>query len=119
MKVDRRSVLKLLTKTSATLPVYSLLSKQIDAKTGSIVGKSSSPLNLGYRYTDVTQAAGLRFRNYGGGEKSKKYILETTTGGVAFLDYDNDGWLDIFPRQWLAAGRFSGGRGTYKSAVSK
>ena len=31
-----------------------------------------------------------------GGEKSKQYILETTGGGVAIFDYDNDGWPDIF-----------------------
>jgi hypothetical protein len=31
-----------------------------------------------------------------GGEKTKRYILETTGGGAAFFDYDNDGWLDIF-----------------------
>ena len=31
-----------------------------------------------------------------GGEKSKEYIIETTGSGVAFIDYDNDGYLDIF-----------------------
>jgi enediyne biosynthesis protein E4 len=31
-----------------------------------------------------------------GGVKSKKYILEATGRGCAFIDYDNDGWMDIF-----------------------
>ena len=31
-----------------------------------------------------------------GGVNSKSYILETVGCGAAFLDYDNDGWLDIF-----------------------
>jgi hypothetical protein len=31
-----------------------------------------------------------------GGDKSKEYIIETTGSGVAFIDYDNDGYLDIF-----------------------
>ena len=31
-----------------------------------------------------------------GGEHKNKYLLETTGCGVAFYDYDNDGWLDIF-----------------------
>jgi len=31
-----------------------------------------------------------------GGVESKKYILEATGCGCAFLDYDNDGWIDIF-----------------------
>ena len=31
-----------------------------------------------------------------GGEHKNKYLLETTGCGVAFYDYDNDGWPDIF-----------------------
>ena len=31
-----------------------------------------------------------------GGAKEKKYILETTGSGVALIDYDGDGWTDIF-----------------------
>lgn len=31
-----------------------------------------------------------------GGVESKKYILEATGCGCAFIDYDNDGWMDIF-----------------------
>ncbi len=30
------------------------------------------------------------------GEESKKYILESTGVAVPFIDYDNDGWMDIF-----------------------
>ncbi|MCC6341258.1 MAG: CRTAC1 family protein [Bryobacterales bacterium] len=36
----------------------------------------------------------MRFTS--GGEKSKKYILEASGSGVAFVDFDNDGWVDIF-----------------------
>src|SRR5439155_1076610 len=31
-----------------------------------------------------------------GGVESKKYILEATGCGCAFIDYDNDGWMDLF-----------------------
>ena len=31
-----------------------------------------------------------------GGERTKEYILETTGGGAAILDYDDDGWPDVF-----------------------
>ena len=31
-----------------------------------------------------------------GRPSEKKYIIETTGSGVALIDYDNDGWLDIF-----------------------
>jgi hypothetical protein len=47
------------------------------------------------RLTDVAEAAGLRQPNVYGGVDSKGYILEVVGCGVAFLDYDNDGWLDL------------------------
>jgi enediyne biosynthesis protein E4 len=48
------------------------------------------------RFTDVGAEAGLLNPTIYGGVKAKKYIVETVGCGVAFLDYDNDGWLDIF-----------------------
>ena len=51
---------------------------------------------LGYAIQDVTREARLDFLQVCGGDTSKKYILETTGSGVAFFDYDNDGWQDIF-----------------------
>jgi enediyne biosynthesis protein E4 len=47
-------------------------------------------------FRDLSAAAGLSARTVIGGERTKDYILETTGGGVAILDYDNDGWPDIF-----------------------
>src|SRR5215470_11928290 len=50
----------------------------------------------GVSFTDVTGAAGLAgFRHLSGGP-GKDYLIETTGSGCAFLDYDNDGWLDIY-----------------------
>jgi enediyne biosynthesis protein E4 len=48
------------------------------------------------QFVDVAQAAGLREPVIYGGVESKKYILEATGCGCAFIDYDNDGWMDIF-----------------------
>jgi hypothetical protein len=48
------------------------------------------------RLTDIAREAGLTQPIVYGGVASKKYILETIGCGVAFIDYDNDGWLDIF-----------------------
>ena len=47
-------------------------------------------------FRDLAAAAGLTARSTIGGERTKDYILETTGGGVAILDYDDDGWADIF-----------------------
>jgi hypothetical protein len=55
-----------------------------------------TPAPLGYSIRDVAREARLDFLQASGGDSNKKYILETTGAGVAFIDYDNDGWLDIF-----------------------
>ncbi len=46
------------------------------------------------RLTDVTAQAGLRFR-HNSGAYGAKFLPETMGPGCAFLDYDQDGWLDI------------------------
>ncbi len=45
-------------------------------------------------FTDVTQAAGIRFR-HNSGAFGKKYLPETMGSGVCAIDYDNDGWQDL------------------------
>ena len=47
-------------------------------------------------FTDITQAAGLDKFVHKSGTPEKSTILETPGSGVALLDYDNDGWLDIY-----------------------
>ncbi|MGA3028009.1 MAG: CRTAC1 family protein [Bryobacteraceae bacterium] len=47
-------------------------------------------------FRDIAKEAGLTDSFPNGGDKTKQYIIETTGSGVAFLDYDNDGYLDIF-----------------------
>jgi hypothetical protein len=46
-------------------------------------------------FTDVTAAAGIHFRHENGAF-GKKYLPETVGSGVAFLDFDGDGHLDLF-----------------------
>ena len=48
----------------------------------------------GFHLTDVTGAAGLAFQ-HNSGAYGAKYLPETMGPGCAFIDYDNDGWLDI------------------------
>ena len=47
-------------------------------------------------FRDIAPQAGLRQSFPNGGAVTKQWILETTGSGIAFVDYDNDGLLDIF-----------------------
>jgi hypothetical protein len=47
-------------------------------------------------FVDVAQQAGLTALNVNGSATNKRYIVEATGSGVAILDYDHDGWPDIF-----------------------
>ncbi|MFZ0745348.1 MAG: CRTAC1 family protein [Terracidiphilus sp.] len=46
-------------------------------------------------FQDITQKAGIHFV-HNSGAFGGKYLPETMGPGVAFIDYDNDGWPDIF-----------------------
>ncbi len=47
-------------------------------------------------FEDVSEKAGLTHWTHKMGTKGKKYIIETDGSGVGLIDYDNDGWLDIY-----------------------
>ena len=46
-------------------------------------------------FTDDAEASGLRFR-FDNGATPARQIPETMSGGVGLLDYDGDGWLDVY-----------------------
>jgi hypothetical protein len=47
------------------------------------------------RFTDIAQQAGLHAPSVYGTVDQKRHILEAVGCGIAFFDYDHDGWLDI------------------------
>ncbi len=51
---------------------------------------------LGFSFTNVARQAGLEARTVYGGQGTNKYLIETTGSGAAAIDYDADGWIDIF-----------------------
>src|SRR6202046_191278 len=55
---------------------------------------SGRPFNA--YFTDIAKEAGLLAPIIYGGVDSKKYIMEANGCGCAFIDYDNDVWMDIF-----------------------
>jgi len=59
------------------------------------------------RFDEVSAAQGFDFTYHNDEEQDRFSIVESLGGGVALLDYDGDGWLDV----WLpGGGRFSGPR---------
>ncbi len=46
-------------------------------------------------FEDITEKSGVKFRNQNHPTK-QKYLIETMVGGVAMLDYNGDGALDLF-----------------------
>jgi enediyne biosynthesis protein E4 len=102
---SRRRFLKSLSRSALVLPFENIVSlawplkvppflQDAGAKPPAPAPPPSAP--LGVNFVNVAKEAGLNTKMIFGGEHKNKYLLETTGCGVAFYDYDNDGWLDIF-----------------------
>jgi hypothetical protein len=93
--MTRRDLLALLAlgaRTASSQQTGGMASRGVRAQPR---GKPSK-LPFDARFTDVAHAAGLRAPVIFGPPDRMDYILESMGCGVAFFDYDNDGWLDIF-----------------------
>ena len=99
MKSLRRSFLKSSTVLLGT-PLLEALSTPLRKWTGPLILNASTlptPPNASpVTYVDVAKQAGVTVENVWGGVLHKKYIIEAKGSGLAFFDYDMDGWLDIY-----------------------
>jgi enediyne biosynthesis protein E4 len=97
MKVSRRVFCNLSLGFSLGASATRLLGQGVAthvAKAQPKAKPSGRPFNA--HFTDVAKEAGLLAPVIYGGVENKDYIIEAVGCGCAFLDYDNDGWMDIF-----------------------
>ncbi len=59
-------------------------------------GSPATPSVFPVTFVDVAKEAGLTIPNVWGGVDHKRYIVEAKGSGLAFFDFDNDGWLDVY-----------------------
>jgi hypothetical protein len=97
---SRRALLKSLSRSAAVFSLEGVLALArplwAQSTTAQQPGEPLKSGGLGVSFLDVGRESGLNVKTIFGGEHKNKYLLETTGCGVAFYDYDNDGWLDIF-----------------------
>ena len=97
MTITRRRFTQLGLRTAFSLSSQWLLAQGLSthrAKPLPRTAPSGRPFHA--RFVDVAQDAGMHAPVIYGGVEQTKYIVETTGCGCAFIDYDNDGWMDIF-----------------------
>ena len=100
MSSSRRAFLKSLSRSALVLSLENILAiarpRRLFASAQQNVLPKEQSSDLGITFLNVAKESGLNAKTIFGGEHKNKYLLETTGCGVAFYDYDNDGWLDIF-----------------------
>ena len=116
--LDRRTFLRSLSRTALVLPFADIVAlaspwqatqaqapkigpqeRSYDARPAPPPPGPKSPIEdtpLGVSFVEVATESGLTGATIYGGEFKNKYLLETTGCGLAFYDYDHDGWVDLF-----------------------
>ncbi|MFZ0320022.1 MAG: CRTAC1 family protein [Candidatus Sulfotelmatobacter sp.] len=97
MTFSRRAFVRLSLGSAAVAAAPRLFAQGVAVHTVQPVARPAPSGRPFYaHFVDVASSAGLQAPVIYGGVESKKYILEATGCGCAFIDFDNDGWMDIF-----------------------
>lgn len=84
------------------LLLFCVIAARTQSRTGTLQKNGAQPYPASSSFAapawfvNMAPQAGLTMQNVNGDAATKKYIIETTGSGVAILDYDRDGWPDIF-----------------------
>ena len=89
--ISRRGILALMVGSTTSAFAQGISTRSVKPQPR---GKPSGRPFLA-RFTDIARPAGLTAPVIYGGIDSKNYIIELVGCGVAFIDYDNDGWQDL------------------------
>jgi hypothetical protein len=81
------------TSSRKTIPLFSLLCLLLVPFSPHQTRSEETPEVV--RYVDITESSKIHFQARNSATPNK-YLIETMIGGVGVLDYDNDGWLDVF-----------------------
>ncbi len=116
--MNRRKFIRSVSRTALVLPFADIMAlaspwqqqtapeqkigpqeRTYDAKPAPPPPGPKSPIEgtpLGVSFVDVVKESGLNVETIYGSVGTNKYLLETTGCGLAFYDYDDDGWPDLF-----------------------
>src|ERR1700754_3952800 len=97
MLVGKRSLTKFAVCFAASLLFLMSADAQQRPQTQRAVPKPSAPAQRTQKapqLVDITASTGIRFEHLA--SPDQRYIVESMGGGVALIDYDGDGWLDIY-----------------------
>ena len=97
MNLTRRALMRLGVGTATYFAAQDLVAQGIATHTAKPLPRAApSGRPFDAHFIDIAASAGLKAPVTYGGLETNKYIIESTGCGCAFIDYDNDGWMDLF-----------------------
>jgi len=97
MNLTRRALMRLGVGTATYFAAQDLVAQGIATHTAKPLPRAApSGRPFDAHFIDVAASAGLKAPVTYGGLETNKYIIESTGCGCAFIDYANDGWMDLF-----------------------